>query len=92
MSKFLIKHPIISEKSTNLSAFGKYVFLVHKKATKPEIKKNLKTLYKVDAKDVRVINIKSKKIFIGRMPGIKPGYKKAIVTLKKGQKLDIIPK
>ena len=88
---FLIKHPIISEKATQLSALGKYFFLVDKRATKPEIKKALKAIYKVDAAAVNIVNVKSKKRRLGRTVGVKPGYKKAMVTLKEGQKLDVLP-
>ncbi len=91
MNKFIIKHPIISEKATQISSLGKYVFLVDKGATKPEIRKAIKTIYKVDAEDVNIVNIKPKQRRLGRTVGTKPGYKKAIVTLKQGQKLDILP-
>lgn len=74
-----------------MSSLGKYMFLVDGKATKPEIKKIIKDAYKVDALKVRIINIKPKRRRLGRSVGVKPGYKKAIVTLKEGQKLDILP-
>lgn len=89
--KFLIKHPIISEKATLLSGQGKYVFLVDKKANAPGIKKAIRDIYKVDAINVNIINLKPKWRRLGRSIGVKPGYKKAIVTLKEGQKLNILP-
>ncbi|HEY4475318.1 MAG TPA: 50S ribosomal protein L23 [Candidatus Paceibacterota bacterium] len=91
MEKFLVKNPIISEKATKMSALGKYIFLVDKKATKPEIKKIIKVVYKVDPVFVHIVNIKPKVRRLGRTSGVKPGYKKAIVTLKAGQKLDVLP-
>jgi len=91
MNKFLIKNPIISEKATDISAFGKYIFLVDRRATKPEIKKTVQAIYKVVVEDVNVINIRPKARRLGRTLGTKPGYKKAIVTLKKGQTLDVLP-
>ncbi len=91
VNKFLVKKPIISEKAARMSGERKYVFLVDKEAAKPEIKKALKDIYKVDSIQVRVINIKSKRRRLGRSIGVKSGYKKAIVTLKEGQKLDILP-
>jgi len=91
MNKFLIKNPIISEKATSISALGKYMFVVDKRATKPEIKKAVQEIYKVTVEDVNVMNIKPKKRRLGKSTGKKPGYKKAIVTLKKGQTLDILP-
>lgn len=90
-NKFLIKNPIISERATNLSALGKYVFLVDKSATKPEVKKAIELIYKVNVDRVHVINTRPKPRHTGRYIGTKPGYRKAIVTLKKGQKLDILP-
>lgn len=74
-----------------MSGEGKYMFLVDKEATKPEIRKALRDIYKVDSTAVRVVNIKPKIRRLGRTVGVKSGYKKAIVTLKKGQKLDILP-
>jgi len=74
-----------------MSALGKYIFLVDKKATKPEIKKIIKVVYKVDPVFVHIVNIKPKVRRLGRTSGVKPGYKKAIVTLKAGQKLDVLP-
>lgn len=89
--KFLLKHPIVSEKATSMSHLGKYLFLVQKEATKSEIKKAVKVAYKVDAIQVNVVNIKPKTRRLGRSIGVKSGYKKAIVTLKSGQTLDILP-
>ena len=91
MNKFIIKNPIISEKATQMSSFGKYVFLVMNSATKPEVKKALKEIYKVDVDRVQMINIPDKPRRFGQNIGVKPGYKKALVTLKTGQKLDILP-
>jgi len=87
---FLIKRPWITEKSTALSAKGKYVFLVSAGATKPEIKKAVKEVYKVDAISVNVVNrLPKRKRFGGAMKGSSGGYRKAVVTLKAGQKIDI---
>ncbi|OGY63971.1 MAG: 50S ribosomal protein L23 [Candidatus Harrisonbacteria bacterium RIFCSPLOWO2_02_FULL_41_13b] len=94
VNKFLIKNPIITEKATDLSKMGKYVFLVEKSATAPEIKKALKVIYKVDAMKVHMINTRPKpKQWMQRklFNTLQAGYKKAIVTLKTGQKLDILP-
>lgn len=90
-NKFLIKRPLITEKGTGLNQLGKYLFLVDKKANKPEVKKVIEEVYKVKVSSVRVINIKPKSRRLGRTVGTVPGYKKAIVTLKPGQKLDILP-
>jgi len=87
---FLIKKPWVTEKATILSEKGKYIFIVKNKASKPEIKKAVKEVYKVDAVSVNVINRPPKrKRFGGGRKGTQAGYRKAIVTLKPGQKIDI---
>ena len=87
---FLIKQPWVTERSTDLATMGKYVFVVKNGATKPEIKKAIKAIYKVDVTDVNVINRPPKrKRFGAGLKGSQEGYRKAIVTLKEGQKIDI---
>ncbi len=84
-----IRNPIITEKATILSEQNKTVFKVHEKATKKTIKKNIEKLFKVSVIKVNIINQKSKlKMKQGRK-SIKSGYKKAIITLKKGQSIDL---
>ena len=84
-----IIRPIITEKATILSEQNKTVFKVHKSANKKNIKKNIEKLFKVNVIKVNIINLKTKiKLKQGR-PSKKSGYKKAIVTLKKGQSIDL---
>lgn len=86
----LIKRPHISEKTFNLSNANQYVFIISKKANKSEIKKVVRSLYGVQVVGVNIVNVPSKpKKFKGR-PGIKSGYKKAIVTLAKGNTIDLM--
>ncbi|MBI4087615.1 MAG: 50S ribosomal protein L23 [Candidatus Liptonbacteria bacterium] len=89
MNTFIIKKPLITERATNLSKLGKYVFMVADFATKPEVKKAVKEIYKVDAVSVNIVVKPSKKKRMGSLKGRRKGYKKAIVTLKKGQKIEI---
>jgi len=91
VDKFIIKRPIVSEKATSLGALNQYVFLVADNATSPEIKKALELIYKVKITRVNIVNVKPKKRRLGRSIGVKSGYKKAIVRLAEGQKLDITP-
>jgi large subunit ribosomal protein L23 len=87
---FIIKRPHITERATALSGLRKYVFIVASGATKPEVKKAIKEIYKVDVVAVNVVNRPPKrKRFAGRMHGSQEGYRKAVVTLKEGQKIDI---
>ena len=84
-----IIRPIITEKATILSEQNKTVFKVHKRANKINIKKNIEKLFKVNVLKVNIINKKSKiKLKQGKLSK-KTGYKKAIVTLKKGQSIDL---
>ena len=84
-----IKSPIITEKATILSEQNRTVFKVHAKANKKTIKKNIEKLFKVNVIKVNIINRKSKlKMRQGRK-SFKSGYKKAIITLKKGQSIDL---
>lgn len=87
----LLKEPHISEKATFLSENGKYVFKVYKNANKSEIKKAVSGLYGVAVKEVNIINIKTKVRMLRGRKGEKSGYKKAIVTLEKGHKIEILP-
>ena len=84
-----VKMPIITEKATVLSEQNKTVFKVHKNANKRIIKKNIEKLFKVKVIKVNIINKKTKiKMRQGKFSK-KTGYKKAIVTLKKGQSIDL---
>ena len=84
-----IRSPIITEKATILSEQNKTVFKVHEKANKTIIKKNIEKLFKVNVVKINIINQKTKlKMRQGRK-SYKKGYKKAIITLKKGQSIDL---
>lgn len=91
MNKFLIAHPLISEKATRMSVDRKYVFKVKPESTASEIKKIIEAHYKVSVEDVHMIHVKSKTRRLGRSVGATSAYKKAIVTVKEGQKLDVLP-
>ena len=84
-----ILSPIVTEKSTNLSEQNKVVFKVPNSSNKKIIKKNVEKLFKVNVTKINIINKHSrKKISRGRKVRVK-GYKKAIITLKKGQSIDL---
>ena len=81
--------PVITEKSTNLSSLNKIVFKVIDSANKKNLKKNIEKIFKVNVTKINIINKKNrKKMSRGRKIKI-AGYKKAIVTLKKGQSIDL---
>ncbi|HUC02016.1 MAG TPA: 50S ribosomal protein L23 [Candidatus Paceibacterota bacterium] len=88
--RLLIKKPWITEKATALTASNQYVFLVKSTATKPEVKKAIHALYKVDALAVNILNRGGKTKRSGRgIRGKTEGYRKAIITIKEGQKIDL---
>ena len=85
----IILSPVVTEKSTNLNALNKLTFKVAKDANKNTIKKSIEKLYKVEVIKINTILSKPKiKIVRGKI-GKKTGYKKAIVTLKEGQTIDV---
>ena len=84
-----ILFPIVTEKSTNLSVQNKIVFKVPNKSNKKNLKKNIEKIFKVNVVKVNIIN-KQVRTKITRGKKVKvPGYKKAIITLKKGQSIDL---
>ena len=84
-----IRNPIITEKATILSEQNKTVFRVHDKANKKSIKKNIEKLFKVNVIKINIVNQKAKLKLRQGKRAYKAGYKKAIVTLKKGQSIDL---
>jgi len=87
-----INIPHITEKATDLTEKNQYVFRVFANTNKIEIKKAVESLYGVNVMRVRIINIPSKKRRVGRTIGKKPGYKKAIVKIAEGQKIEVLPR
>ncbi|HHE76766.1 MAG TPA: 50S ribosomal protein L23 [Candidatus Parcubacteria bacterium] len=86
----VLESPHISEKATILSEGNEYVFKVNKRANKIEIKNAVEEVYGVDVVSVNIINIHKKRRRFGRYTGWRKGYKKAVVKLKKGQKIELI--
>ena len=80
---------IITEKATGLSEQNKVLFKVRNDASKISIKKNIEKIFKVNVIKVNTITKKSKNKIVRGKIGIKKGYKKALVTLKKGQSIDL---
>lgn len=90
-SSGVIIKPHISEKAHDLVNLRQYIFDVAKKSNKVRIMKAVEDIYHVKVEKVRTINIPSKKRRLGRTVGKKSGYKKAIVTLKEGYAIEIMP-
>ena len=84
-----ILSPLVTEKSTNLSEQNKIVFKVPSKANKQNIKNNIEKIFKVNVTKVNIINKQNRtKLTRGRKVKVS-GFKKAIITLKKGQSIDL---
>ena len=84
-----ILSPMVTEKSTNLSELNKVVFKVPGSANKKNLKKNIEKIFKVNVIKVNIINKQTRnKVTRGRKIKV-VGYKKAIITLKKGQSIDL---
>ena len=86
----ILKSPHISEKSTDLTEKSQYVFKVFPNTNKTEIKKAIEGHYGVDVLSVNLIKIPAKRRRLGRISGFRKGYKKAIIKIKKGQKIEIL--
>ena len=84
-----ILFPIVTEKSTNLSSQNKVTFKVPNRANKINLKKNIEKIFKVNVTKINIINKQPRtKLTRGRKIKVS-GYKKAIITLKKGQSIDL---
>ena len=84
-----ILFPVVTEKSTNLSELNKITFKVPDGANKKNLKKNIEKIFKVNVTKVNIINKKNRtKLTRGRKVKVS-GFKKAIITLKKGQSIDL---
>ena len=84
-----ILSPMVTEKSTNLSEQNKIVFKVPSGANKKNLKNNIEKIFKVNVTKINIINKQNRtKLTRGRKVKVS-GYKKAIITLKKGQSIDL---
>jgi len=85
-----IKNPHISEKASYLAEKDQYTFNVSPSYNKNEIKNAVEGIYNVNVLSVNVIKIPSKRRRLGKTEGFRKGYKKAVVKIKEGQKIEIL--
>jgi large subunit ribosomal protein L23 len=86
----VLLHPVISEKSVAQTERNNYTFAVRRDANKLQIKAAVEAEFKVDVLGVRVVTVKPKEKKRGRRtPGMVPGWRKAIVTIAEGQKIEL---
>ncbi len=88
MNYEILKAPIITEKTNNLSNENVYVFKVDKKANKTEIKQAIEKKFGVKVASVNTVNAQSKKRRVGKYTGYTSSYKKAYVKLKEGSTIE----
>lgn len=81
--------PVVSEKSYSLIADNKYCFKVHPKAHRLQVRQAVEALFEVDVERVNIMKVPAKPKRRGFHAGHRPGWKKAVVTLKEGEKIDI---
>jgi large subunit ribosomal protein L23 len=85
----IVKKPVISEKSTMFAEHGAYAFYVHPRANKIMVRRAISEQFGVDVESVRMCTVRRKRVQRGKFFGWKPGGKKAIVSLQKGQKIEL---
>ncbi len=88
----ILKSPQITEKATSLTEKNQYTFKVWPRSNKSEIKKAVENLYGVDVLSVNIVKAPKKERRLGRISGWRKGYKKAIVKIKEGQKIEVLPR
>ncbi len=86
----IIRRPVITEKATDAKELlNKITFAVDTKANKLEIKQAVEKIFKVGVAKVNVLNVKGKVKRIGKNVGKRPGWKKAVITLKEGDTIEV---
>lgn len=88
----VLRRPHITEKATDLTKADQYTFEVYPKTSKDDIKKAVRDLYGVDVVSVKVVTMPAKRIRVRGTEGWKGGGKKAIVRIKAGQKIEVLPR
>src|SRR3989344_2852095 len=78
----ILKGFYVSEKASRLNGMNQYVFKVFKSANKPQVKSQVEKIFDVKVKDVKILNMPRKRRDMGRHPGFKTGFRKAVVVLK----------
>lgn len=87
-ARTLIKRPVITEKTTKMMEENKYCFLVDPKANKTQIRQAVEEIFKVKVKSVNTLNMLGKIKRMGRYEGRRPSWKRAIVTLESGNRIE----
>lgn len=83
----ILFRPVVSEKGTHLANSGRYVFAVHPKANKSEIRKSVERVYDVHVEKVGIVKMRPKLRRYGRTAGKTAAWKKAVITVREGEKI-----
>src|SRR3989344_2938470 len=92
LGRSVLVAPHVTEKAARLESVGQYVFRVHPAANQIQIRQAVETAYQVKVAGVQVVKIPAKTRRLGKHVGLKAGYKKAIVSLRPGDKIQLIAK
>ncbi len=87
----VITRPIVTEKSTALGELGKYVFQVRSGASKHSVRQAVEAMFHVEVASVNVMNVRGKPRRMGRFEGHQPSWRKAVVTLRDGHTIEVVP-
>lgn len=88
----VLKAPHVTEKASDLAGKNQYVFKIWPRSNRKEVKRAVEDVFGVDVISVRIINVPKKSRRIGKTKGERSGYKKAIVRVAEGQKIEILPR
>ncbi len=85
----VLRRPIITEKGTMQAGLNKYTFEVARPANKQQVKEAVEKIFKVDVIDVNIVNVPGKMRRVGKSRGMTSPWKKAIVTVREGQRIEL---
>jgi large subunit ribosomal protein L23 len=85
----ILRRPVITEKSTMLGESGQYVFEVARVSNKIEVKRAVEEIFKVNVRAVNIVHVHPKMRRMGKSRGMTTAWKKAIVSLKEGQRIEL---
>ena len=88
----ILRSTHVTEKASALAGKNDYVFKVFNRTNKKEVREAVENVFGVDVIDVKIINVPGKKRRLGKITGKRPGYKKAVIKIKTGQKIEILPR
>lgn len=88
----ILKEPQVTEKATGLTKQNQYIFKVAEGSNKVQVKKAVEQLYGVEVLNVKIIKARPKRRRLGGISGWRKSYKKAVVKIKEGQKIEVLPR